>query len=140
MKLSTSNWSSSEDEYHRERKEVLGSTKLEEYVDHPFVFAKRQSVASSLARIKLFEMVAEVKGSVVECGVHRGNNLMLYYHLSSILEPFAFNRKIIGFDTFEGFRSLSEEDPESLTESHFSDADDVVLSRMLRVSDHNRPV
>jgi Macrocin-O-methyltransferase (TylF) len=63
---------------------------------------------------------------------------MLYAHLSSILEPYAFNRKIYGFDTFQGFRSLSGNDPGGLNENMFHDADFEVLKGMIEISDGNR--
>ena len=35
---------------------------------------------------------------------------MSWLHLSSILEPYGYHRSIIGFDTFEGFPSVSQHD------------------------------
>ena len=49
-------------------------------------------------------------GSVVECGVANGSGLMSFAHFSSIFEPINYSRKIIGFDTFEGFPSISDKD------------------------------
>jgi hypothetical protein len=52
----------------------------------------------------------DVKGSIVECGVFSGNGLMTWAQLSAILEPVAFWRQIYGFDTFEGFPSVANQD------------------------------
>nr|WP_278335906.1 TylF/MycF/NovP-related O-methyltransferase [Desnuesiella massiliensis] len=51
-----------------------------------------------------------VKGSIIECGVYHGGGLMDWAKLSFNLEPYAMHRKVIGFDTFEGFPSISEND------------------------------
>ncbi len=72
-----------------------------------------------MTRIDLFKKILEVQGADVECGVHKGNSLFLYNHLSTILEPYNFNRKIIGFDIFEGFRSISKKDSDSITKDDF---------------------
>jgi len=46
----------------------------------------------------------------VECGVYSGNGLMTWAQLSSILKPLGVFRQIFGFDTFEGFPSVHEND------------------------------
>ena len=65
---------------------------------------------------------------------------MIFYHLSSILEPFNLTRKIYGFDTFEGFRSLSEHDDNKLDEDIFANVDYDVLNRAIEIHDYNRPI
>ena len=35
---------------------------------------------------------------------------MTFAHLSSILEPYNYQRKVIGFDTFKGFQEFTDED------------------------------
>jgi hypothetical protein len=81
----------------------------------------RRGFAQSIAKIKIFEMVKNVQGSIVECGVHRGNSLMLFSHLCSVFNPVGFNRKVIGFDTFTGFTGLSEIDPSEIKIGDMSD-------------------
>ena len=73
-------------------------------------FIDRQSMARFLVRYELFKKIKKVKGSIVECGVHYGGGIMAWAKLSSSLEPYAIHRKIIGFDTFDGFPGLSKED------------------------------
>jgi hypothetical protein len=63
-----------------------------------------------LCRHALFQQVMEVHGSILECGVHLGGGLMSWAQLSGMFEPLNYNRKIIGFDTFEGFPSVHEKD------------------------------
>jgi len=72
-------------------------------------YVRRQAIARFLARYELFKMIVNVKGSIVECGVHHGGGLMTWAKLSAILEPYAIDRLIIGFDTFEGFPNFHKE-------------------------------
>ncbi len=71
---------------------------------------RRQDVAKFLARAELFQKVLHVQGSIVECGVYDGDGLMTWANLSAIFEPANHPRRVIGFDTFEGFPSLDAAD------------------------------
>jgi hypothetical protein len=73
-------------------------------------FASRQALARFVAKYELFKRVLHVNGSIVECGVLHGAGLLTFAKLSSILEPVNHTRKIIGFDTFEGFPSIHARD------------------------------
>ena len=70
---------------------------------------RRQDVARFIARTRLFEEILEVNGSIVECGVFSGAGVFSWLHLSSIFEPYNYTRRIIGFDTFDGFRAATLE-------------------------------
>lgn len=87
-------------------------TKLDSFTK----YVSRQSLTKMMARYELFKMQLEVNGSVVEVGVHRGTSLMAWAHFSSILEPVNYLRKIIGFDTFEGFPSIDRKDGAGVSE------------------------
>ena len=73
-------------------------------------FVPRQSLTRFLSRYELFKMVLRTQGSIIECGVLQGGGLMSFAQLSAIFEPVNWQRQIIGFDTFDGFRDLSEKD------------------------------
>jgi hypothetical protein len=47
---------------------------------------------------------------IIEFGVRWGRDLAVFQSLRGIYEPFNHNRKIIGFDTFEGFPSTHKKD------------------------------
>lgn len=79
-------------------------------------YVPRQSLARFLARYELFKLIHEVQGSIVECGVLFGGGLLAFAKLSAILEPYNFQRRIVGFDTFTGFPSISEADLAGLSE------------------------
>ena len=73
-------------------------------------YTRRQTIARFLARYEIFKKQLDIKGSVVECGVNEGMGLLSLAHFSVTLEPYNYQRKIIGFDSFEGFPSISKKD------------------------------
>ena len=84
-----------------------GSTeKLENFAK----YVPRQNLARFLTRYEIFKQVLEVQGSIVECGVLFGGGLMSFAQISAILEPYNFQRRIIGFDTFTGFPDVNPND------------------------------
>jgi len=76
-------------------------------------FINKETMARFMARYELFKLIRGVKGSIIECGVHYGGGVMAWAKLSTLLEPYAIRRKIIGFDTFEGFPEINNKDLES---------------------------
>ena len=73
-------------------------------------YVRRQSIARFLVQAEIFKLQLPVKGSIVECGVHHGGGVMAWAKLSTTLEPYNYHRKIIGFDTFQGFPAVSDID------------------------------
>jgi len=80
-------------------------------------YAPRQSISYFMAKYELFKKVLHIQGSIIECGVYLGGGMMGFAQMSAILEPVNYQRKIIGFDTFEGFAELTEQD-QTGTSSH----------------------
>jgi len=140
MLLVTNNRSASEKKYFNKKKKLLSKLSAVEIAKNPFVYMDRQLVTTILTRIKLFEKIIKVQGSIVECGVYQANSLFIYAHLSSIMEPYNFNRKIIGFDTFEGFRALSNKDSKNITEKNFSNTSYKHIKEWSKIFDENRAV
>ena len=78
---------------------------------HNFIkYTRRQDLTRLMARYEIFKKCLHVKGSVVECGVFKGSGLMSWALFSDMLEPINLTRRIYGFDTFEGFPTVSEKD------------------------------
>lgn len=73
-------------------------------------YVPRQNLARFLARYELFRRILDVQGSIVECGVLFGGGLMSFAKLSTILEPYNFQRRVIGFDSFTGFPAIDAAD------------------------------
>lgn len=73
-------------------------------------FVSRQDLAVFLFKYELVKKILEIHGSILEFGVFRGGGSFTFAQLSAILEPYNYQRRIIAFDTFEGFPSISEND------------------------------
>lgn len=73
-------------------------------------YVPRQALSRFIVRYELFKLIKDTHGSIIECGVHWGGGLMAWAKLCAGFDIFTQNRKVIGFDTFEGFPGLSEED------------------------------
>lgn len=54
-----------------------------------------------LCRYELFKTVAEKPGDIVECGVFKGQGLLFWAKMIQIFNPLS-QRRVIGFDTFDG--------------------------------------
>lgn len=79
---------------------------------------RRQDVARFLAKVELFKLALPVHGSVVECGVFAGGGLFTWAHASAVFEPYNHTRRVIGFDTFDGFPSVAPQDTAAGTSEH----------------------
>lgn len=79
-------------------------------------YVPRQNLARFLARYEIFRLIKNIQGSIVECGVLFGGGLMSFAKLSAILEPYNFQRRIIGFDSFTGFPTIDPADLQGLPE------------------------
>ena len=86
-------------------------------------YVPRQALSRFLCREEMFRKVLHIQGSIIECGVLGGWGLTSWMHLSSIFEPLNTTRRIIGFDSFEGFPSISNKDSATGTSQYMSKGD-----------------
>ena len=82
----------------------------DEILSNLALFINRQNLSQMLFVHEMYQQIVGVHGVIMEFGVRWGRNLALYESLRGIYEPFNHNRKIIGFDTFEGFPSVHKKD------------------------------
>jgi len=68
------------------------------------------SIQRFLARYELMKMIQDIPGAIIELGVCSGNGLMSLIHCHNILQPTYKYREFYGFDTFEGFPSVHQND------------------------------
>ena len=61
-----------------------------------------------LQRYELYKLTKNIEGSIFECGIGAGGGLFNWILCKEIIEPFNHTKKIIGFDTFSGFPSVSK--------------------------------
>lgn len=77
---------------------------------HLPLYLTRSSVSHVLFMADLYRHALDVHGDIIEFGTRWGRNLAIFLSLRNALEPHNYARRVIGFDTFEGFSSLSVED------------------------------
>lgn len=78
-----------------------------ELLDNLPLYASRHALGRVLLLHALYERILDVHGVILLFGVRWGRDLAILQTLRSILEPGNATRRIIGFDTFEGFPSVS---------------------------------
>lgn len=74
------------------------------------LFLRSGALVKYLVINEMYEMILNVPGSIMEFGVWWGQNLVLFENFRAIYEPFNKNRRIIGFDTFDGYHGISDKD------------------------------
>jgi len=74
------------------------------------LFTTRQVLSRMLMLNDMYKNIINLHGIVCEFGVRWGNSLALFESFRGMYEPYNYNRKIVGFDTFEGFPNVHEKD------------------------------
>lgn len=108
------------------------------------LFLNSKNLARLLFLDHLYQKIVDVQGTILEFGTRWGQNLAIFSALRGIYEPFNRHRKIIGFDTFKGFPSISPKDGNSdmMKKGELSvtkDYDDY-LSRLLELQEMDNPL
>lgn len=76
----------------------------------------RSSVMAKILFInELYGLIKNIPGVIMELGTWWGQNLVLFENLRAIYEPFSQSRRIIGFDSFQGYVNVSDKDKPSDT-------------------------
>lgn len=71
----------------------------------------RSSVVAKLLYInELYQLIIRTPGVIMEFGVWWGTNMALFESLRAVYEPYNYTRKIVGFDTFEGYPPPTAQD------------------------------
>lgn len=116
----------------------------EELLSNLGLFLKRQDLSRILFMNELYQKQLGVHGSIFEFGVRWGQNLALMESLRGTYEPFNYNRKIVGFDTFKGFPSVDKKDGnnEIIKEGSYSVTPNYedYLQKLLRCLENENPI
>ncbi len=112
---------------------------------HIPLFLKRQELSKIFYFQHLYQQILETHGIIVEFGTRWGTNMVTLSNLRGIYEPFNYNRKIIGFDTFEGFKNVSAKDDgahEIIMDGAFSVTDNYpeYLQELLTIHQNESPL
>lgn len=114
-----------------------------EKINNLTLFIKRQSMSRLVFMYEIYKKIINVHGVIVEFGVRWGQDLALFESFRGMLEPFNYNRKIIGFDTFEGFPSVSTKDNLNLNKKgdmHVTKNYDAYLEEILQSHENASPL
>lgn len=106
--------SSSEKDAQATLTELLKSTPIpdDELLANLGLFMTSKNLSRVLFFYEIYKNIVDTHGIIAEFGVRWGQTLSLLSALRGIFEPFNRHRKIIGFDTFAGFKGLSDKDGE----------------------------
>lgn len=74
------------------------------------LFLNSKNLSRILFMHYLYQQIIDVQGIIVEFGTRWGQNISLFSAIRGIYEPFNRHRKIVAFDTFEGFPKISDKD------------------------------
>ena len=77
------------------------------------LFLNSKDLARVLFMDFLYRQIVDVQGVVIDLGTRWGQNMALFTALRGLYEPFNRHKKIIGFDTFQGFPGVSKKDGSS---------------------------
>jgi hypothetical protein len=82
----------------------------EEILANLSLYLTRSSLSQILFMSELYSQILHVHGIVIEFGSRWGRNLALFSTLRNVFEPHNYGRRIVGFDTYEGFPAVAPED------------------------------
>jgi hypothetical protein len=111
--LIISDRSSDEEKRRRHRMiELLNERPIpdSELIDNLSLYFSRKALARLLFIEEIYKKIIDVHGIIVEFGVRWGRDLAVFEALRGTFEPFNYTRRIVGFDTFDGFPAVSRED------------------------------
>ncbi len=108
------------------------------------IYLTSKNLSRLLFFYEIYQQIIHTHGIIVEFGVRWGQNLSLLSALRGIFEPFNRHRKIVGFDTFDGFKGISEKDGQmcNCADGSFSVAADYenYLSAVLSLQEQLNPI
>jgi hypothetical protein len=126
--------------------ELLKSNPLpdDELLANLGLFLTSKSLSRLLFFYEIYQKILHSHGIIAEFGVRWGQTLSVMSALRGIFEPFNRHRKIVGFDTFAGFKGLSDKDGSRCksTDGSFSVSADYeqYLGRLLGLQEALNPI
>lgn len=108
------------------------------------LFLTSKNLSRILFFYEIYKKIIHTHGIITEFGVRWGQTLSIMSALRGIFEPFNRHRKIVGFDTFTGFKGIAEKDGKlhKCREGAFSVSDgyEVYLDRILSIQEKLNPM
>ncbi len=123
---------------------LLGCLPLfgEHWGAHLALFLKRQALSRLIYYYELYKRIVHVPGVICEFGVQWGATLATLSSLRGMFEPFNHSRKIVGFDTFEGFATVGAADGTATRRGDYATGEQyqVVLEELLSMHESLSPL
>ena len=69
-----------------------------------------KTMSRALFMNEFYQKALDIQGQIFDFGTRWGQNIALFMSYRGMYEPFNRHRKIIGFDTFDGFPSVAKKD------------------------------
>lgn len=106
------------------------------------LFLTPQTLSRVLFMDFLYRQILQTQGVIIEFGCRWGQNLSLFTALRGIYEPFNRLRQVVGFDTFEGFPSVSRQDGATLAPGGYATTPkyDQFLRQVLDLQEKESPL
>lgn len=92
-----------------------------EYENNFYLSCDITRISKILAHYELFNMIKEIPGAIVECGIFKGASFTRFAMFREIFNS-PFSKKILGFDTFGDFPETSFGDDKKPREKQITDA------------------
>lgn len=101
--------SASEKDLQKEFCSCLKNTPIpdDELLANLGMFLTSKTLSRILFFYEMYQKILHTHGAIIEFGVRWGQTLSILSALRGIFEPYNRHRKVIGFDTFEGFKGVS---------------------------------
>jgi hypothetical protein len=77
------------------------------------LFLRGSLLARIFAISEVYQLIVDIPGIICDVGTWRGQTAVICENLRAIYEPLHFNRRIVCFDTFEGYKGFGDKDKET---------------------------
>jgi hypothetical protein len=104
------------------------------------LYTRSSLLVKFLVLHEIYKRVKDIPGAILEFGVWWGQNLVLLENLRAIHEPFNKQRRIVGFDTFEGYLGNQQGEQSDCDDKGFYKTSSLYpqyLEELLRVHEGN---
>lgn len=97
-----------------------------EYENAYYATATESRFGKFLAHYELYKKIIHIPGSVIECGLFKGNSFFRLSHFRDLLES-KYSRKLIGFDVFDSFPDTNFENDKKYLRNFITQAGEISL-------------
>src|SRR5713226_9151632 len=74
------------------------------------LFIRGSLLARIFAIADIYKQIVEIPGAIFDVGTWRGQTAVLCENFRAIFEPLNFGRRVVCFDTFEGYQGFADKD------------------------------